>query len=209
MTSNNPAAIGPDQALELLKAGNKHFVAGHVNLRNDFPEQRAGLTDGQAPYASILCCSDSRVPPELVFDEGLGRLFIARVAGNVLTPELLASLEYAALHSTSRLIVVLGHECCGAVTTAVQTLAQGTAAESPSLQALLDRIFPVVTATQNETELDGPTFIERCTEDNARQTAAAIVAESDALRDLVNKGDIKIVAAKYALADGRVTFLDT
>lgn len=209
MTSNNPAAIGPDQALELLKAGNERFVAGQVNPRNDFPTQRSGLTDGQAPYASILCCSDSRVPPELVFDEGLGRLFIARVAGNVLTPELLASLEYAALHSTSRLIVVLGHECCGAVTAAVQTLAQGAAAESPSLQALLDRIFPVVTATQNETELDGPAFIERCSEDNARQTAAAIVAESNALRGLANKGEIRIVAAKYALTDGRVTFLDT
>jgi carbonic anhydrase len=143
-----------------------------------------------------------------VFDEGLGRLFIARVAGNVLTPELLASLEYAALHSTSRLIVVLGHECCGAVTAAVQTLAQDADAESPSLQALLDRIFPVVTATRNETELDGQAFIEQCAEDNARKTAVAIVSESEALRDLVNKGDVKIVAAKYALADGRVTFLD-
>jgi len=201
--------IGPDQALELLKAGNARFVAGQVNTRDDFPEQRAGLTDGQAPYASILCCSDSRVPPELVFDEGLGRLFIARVAGNVLTPELLASLEYAALHSTSRLIVVLGHECCGAVTAAVQTLAQGTEAESPSLQSLLDRIFPVVTSTRDESGLEGQAFIERCAEENARKTAAAIAAESAALRNLVDKGEVKILAAKYALADGRVTFLDT
>ena len=207
MTSDNPADIGPDQALELLKAGNARFVAGQVNTRDDFPEQRAGLTDGQAPYASILCCSDSRVPPELVFDEGLGRLFIARVAGNVLTPELLASLEYAALHSTSRLIVVLGHECCGAVTAAVQTLAQGADAESPNLQALLDRIFPVVAATQKESDLDGQAFIEQCADDNARRTAAAILAESEALRELVNKGAVKIVAAKYALADGRVTFM--
>ena len=208
MNSDNSAAIAPDQALALLKTGNERFVAGLVNPRDDFPEQRSGLADGQAPYASILCCSDSRVPPELVFDEGLGRLFIARVAGNVLTPELLASLEYAALHSTSRLIVVLGHESCGAVTAAVQTLAQGASAESPSLQALLDRIFPVVRTARNETELDGRAFIERCTEDNARKTAAAIMAESDALRDLVNRGEIRIVAAKYALADGRVTFLD-
>jgi len=209
MTNDNSVAVGPDQALERLKAGNARFVAGQVNARDDFPEQRAGLIDGQAPYASILCCSDSRVPPEIVFDEGLGRLFIARVAGNVLTPELLASLEYAALHSSSRLIVVLGHECCGAVTAAVQTLAQGADAESPSLQALLDRIFPVVTTTRNDSELDGQAFIERCTEENARKTAATIVAESDALGDMVDKGEIKIVAAKYALADGRVTFLDT
>jgi len=208
MTNDNPVAVGPEQALELLKAGNARFVAGQVNARDDFPEQRAGLIEGQAPYASILCCSDSRVPPEIVFDEGLGRLFIARVAGNVLTPELLASLEYAALHSSSRLIVVLGHECCGAVTAAVHTLAQGADAESPSLQALLARIFPIVTTTQNDSELDGQAFIERCAEENARKTAAAIVAESDALGNLVNKGEIKIVAAKYALADGRVTFLD-
>lgn len=208
MSSYNPAAIGPDQALELLKSGNARFVAGQVTPRDDLPAQRAGLTDGQAPYASILCCSDSRVPPELVFDEGLGRLFIARVAGNVLTPELLASLEYAALHSTSRLIVVLGHECCGAVTAAVQTLAQGADAESPSLQALLDRIFPVVNASRGESKLDGQAFIEHCAEENARKTADEIVAQSAALRDLVNRGEVKIVAAKYALADGRVTFLD-
>jgi carbonic anhydrase len=208
MSSDTSTAIGPDKALELLKAGNARFVAGDVIERNDYPQQRAGLTEGQAPYASILCCSDSRVPPELVFDEGLGRLFIARVAGNVVTPELLASLEYAALHSTSRLIVVLGHECCGAVTAAVQTLAQGADAESPSLQTLLDRIFPVVTAVKEQTDLDGQAFIESCAEENVRTTVAAIKAQSPALRDLAEKGDIKIVGAKYALADGRVTFTD-
>ena len=209
MSSDTPAAIGPDEALELLKAGNARFVAGDVNARDDYPQQRSGLTAGQAPYASILCCSDSRVPPELVFDEGLGRLFIARVAGNVLTPELLASLEYAALHSTSRLIVVLGHECCGAVTAAVQTLAQGADAESPSLQALLDRIFPVVKAVKNQSDQDGQAFIESCADENARETAAAIKAQSPALKGLTEKGAIKIIAAKYALADGRVTFLDS
>ncbi len=209
MTDHTSAAIGPEEALALLKAGNERFVTGKVNPNDDFPQQRAPLTEGQAPYASILCCSDSRVPPELVFDEGLGRLFITRVAGNVLTPELLASLEYAALHSTSRLIVVLGHECCGAVTAAVQTLAQGAAAESPSLQTLLDRIFPIVNAVRDQQDLEGQALIETCAEENALKTAAAILSESTALQELADKRDIKIVAAKYSLADGRVAFLNT
>ena len=206
--SNNPAAVGPDAALELLKAGNERFMSGRLANRGDVAGRRAALTDGQAPYASILCCADSRVPPELVFDEDLGRLFIARVAGNVLTAELLASLEYAALHSTSRLIVVLGHECCGAVTAAVHTLQQQADAESPALQALLDWIFPVVEDVGDGSDLTGQAFIEKCAEENARHTAERILSESTALRDMAGRGELKIAPAIYSLADGKVNFLN-
>jgi carbonic anhydrase len=207
MTNNNHRSVGPDKALNLLRAGNKRFMAGRMTPRDQFPERRMELTSGQAPYASILCCSDSRVPPELIFDEGLGRLFIARVAGNVLTQELLASLEYAALHSTSRLIVVLGHEYCGAVTSAVHTLKQNAAVDSPHLQCLLDHIFPIVKDMRAGTSLEGQPFIELCSEENARRTATRVVAESAALKDLVSKGEVRVVPAMYALADGKVTFL--
>jgi len=208
MTNNNHSVVGPDKALNLLRDGNRRFVTGQMAHRKNFSRRRTELTGGQAPYASILCCSDSRVPPEIVFDEGLGQLFITRVAGNVLTQELLASLEYAALHSTSRLIVVLGHECCGAVTSAVHTLEQNATADTPHLQCLLDHIFPIVKDMQTETRLDGQPFIDLCAEENARRTAARIVAESAALKNLVTGGEIKIIPAMYSLADGRVTFLE-
>ena len=207
MSSDNTMIVSPDEAMERLKTGNARFVTGQMKNRGDLSARRAELTEGQAPFASILCCSDSRVPPGLVFDQGLGRLFIARVAGNVLTPELLASLEYAAVHSTSRLIVVLGHECCGAVTAAVQTLAQGAAPESPSLEILLDRIFPVVKDAKGKSDLDGQAFIEMCSEENARVNAGRILKESDILRGMVERGELKIVVAMESLADGQVTFL--
>ncbi len=208
MSNEKTEAVGPDEALERLKAGNKRFMTGQMKNRQDLSARRAELTEGQAPFASILCCSDSRVPPGLVFDQGLGRLFIARVAGNVLTPELLASLEYAAAHSTSRLIVVLGHECCGAVTATVQTVAQGADAESASLQILIDRISPVIKAAKEKVDLEGQPFIEFCSEKNARHNADRILKESDILRGMVEKGELKVLVAMESLADGKVTFLD-
>lgn len=208
MSTEQTQVVGPDQALERLKTGNERFMTGQMKNRRDLSARRAELTEGQAPFASILCCSDSRVPPGLVFDQGLGRLFIARVAGNVVTPELLASLEYAAVHSTSRLIVVLGHECCGAVTAAVQTRAQGADAESPSLQVLLDRLFPVIDDAKSKVDTDGQPFIEFCSEQNARYNADRILKESDILRGMVEKGALKVVVAMESLGDGKVTFLD-
>src|SRR5205814_6637151 len=124
------------EALAELKAGNARFVRGESQLR-DLPQARQALAAGQHPAAIILCCSDSRVPPELVFDQTLGRLFVVRAAGNVVDPALLGSIEYAVEHLGARLLVVLGHSSCGAVDAALKG---GSA--SPNLRALVERIAP-------------------------------------------------------------------
>lgn len=202
-----PAPFSPDQALELLMEGNLRFASGRSTHPDEYEQQLDGITKRQEPYASILCCSDSRVPPERIFDEGFGRLFIARVAGNVLTPELLASLEYASLHSTSRLIVVLGHECCGAVTSAVHAVEKGEHPESPNLKRLLEHLYPVVEEARQQCALTGDRLVEYCAEENARWNAGRVLGESAALRALAEKNALRVVPAMYSLADRKVTFL--
>ena len=130
-----------DDALQRLKAGNARFVAGTARFPTVQKEILADLAKGQHPYATILGCSDSRVPPELIFDAGLGELFIIRVAGNVLSPEIAGSLQYAGRHLHTPLFVVLGHTNCGAVAAAIETQLRGTRQDS-WIQLLLERILP-------------------------------------------------------------------
>ena len=146
----------PQDALARLREGNVRYLEMKRSPRPDVgPDARRSLTKGQWPYATILCCSDSRVPPELIFDEGLGRLFIVRVAGNILTPALLGSIEYASLHSTSRLVVVLGHESCGAVGAAVHAAANPGTQETPAIKTIIDGLMPAVVKARKSTGLDG------------------------------------------------------
>ncbi|CAD7781146.1 Carbonic anhydrase [Candidatus Methanoperedenaceae archaeon GB50] len=130
--------VSPDEAIARLKEGNARYVSmKRLSDPGVGPEARKPLTKGQWPYATILSCSDSRVPPELIFDEGLGKLFIVRVAGNIINPALLGSIEYASLHSTSRLIMVMGHESCGAVGAAVHAFEHPETKETPGIEDII------------------------------------------------------------------------
>src|SRR5512139_2094249 len=133
--------ISAEEALQRLKDGNERFLRGEAHLPGLSRETLAELAQGQHPFATILGCSDSRVPPEWIFDAGLGELFVVRVAGNVLSPEVAGSLQYAGAHLQTPLLVVLGHEGCGAVQAALKTKAQGPS-ERARIQLLIDSLLP-------------------------------------------------------------------
>ena len=197
--------VSPQEAIARLSKGNKRYVS--MNRLSDpgvGPDARAPLTKGQWPYATILCCSDSRVPPELIFDEGLGRLFIVRVAGNMLAPALLGSIEYASLHSTSRLIVVLGHESCGAVGATVSVAENPGAKETPGINDIVNRLMPAVLKAQKETGFHGKKLVEAAAKENVRMTVKQIADESEPLRKMQDKGELKIVGGYYSLNTGEV-----
>ena len=197
--------VSPQEAIARLKKGNQRFVS--MNRLSDpgvGPEDRKPLTKGQWPYATILSCSDSRVPPELIFDEGLGRLFIVRVAGNMVTPALLGSIEYASLHSTSRLIMVMGHESCGAVGAAVHVAEHPGTKETPGINDIINRLMPAVLKAKKETGLNGKELVEAAAKENVRMTVKQIADESEPLREMQNKGELKIVGGYYSLTTAKV-----
>jgi carbonic anhydrase len=195
----------PQEAIARLKKGNQRYVS--MNRLSDpgvGPEARKPLTKGQWPYATILSCSDSRVPSELIFDEGLGRLFIVRVAGNMLAPALLGSIEYASLHSTSRLIMVMGHESCGAVGAAVHVAEHPGTKETPGINDIINRLMPAVLKAKKETGLNGKELVEAAAKENVRMTVKQIADESEPLREMQNKGELKIVGGYYSLTTAKV-----
>jgi carbonic anhydrase len=169
------------------------------------PAARSKLAAGQKPYAIVLTCSDSRVPPEMVFDEGLGELFVVRVAGNVADPIVLGSIEYAAEHLGSPLVVVLGHERCGAVSAAVD--AQGKV--PGNLAAVVKAISPAVQRAKATTR-GGSTdaIVEAAVVENAKLVAGGLTKQSPILKKLVDEGKLQIAPARYDLDDGVVTMLD-
>lgn len=197
--------VSPQEAIARLKKGNQRYVS--MNRLSDpgvGPEARKPLTKGQWPYATILSCSDSRVPSELIFDEGLGRLFIVRVAGNMLAPALLGSIEYASLHSTSRLIMVMGHESCGAVGAAVHVAEHPGTKETPGINDIINRLMPAVLKAKKETGLHGKELVEAAAKENVRMTVKQIADESAPLREMQNKGELKIVGGYYSLTTAKV-----
>lgn len=200
-----PKIVSPDEAIALLKKGNERYV--EMNRLPDpgvGPSARQPLTKGQWPYVSILSCSDSRVPPEVIFDEGLGRLFIIRVAGNMLYTPLLGSIEYASMHSTCRLIVVMGHESCGAVAATVKASENPGSKETPAIDDLIDHLLPAVKKAKEETGLSGDELVEAAAKENVRMTVDQIVADSDVLRKMKDSNEIKIIGAYYSLSTGKV-----
>ena len=197
--------VSPQEAIARLKKGNQRYVS--MNRLSDpgvGPEARKPLTKGQWPYATILSCSDSRVPSELIFDEGLGRLFIVRVAGNMLAPALLGSIEYASPYSTSRLIMVMGHESCGAVGAAVHVAEHPGAKETPGINDIINRLMPAALKVKKETGLNGKELVEAAAKENVRMTVKQIVDESEPLREMQNKGELKIVGGYYSLTTAKV-----
>jgi carbonic anhydrase len=200
-TPTTAEGVGPTAALARLANGNARFVAGTPAHPDADAHTRDALVAGQHPFAVVLSCSDSRVPPEVVFDQGLGDLFVVRVAGNVLEPAVLASIEYAVEHLDARLIVVMGHESCGAVKAALATPA-GHGAGSAALDGLLDTVranVGEVHPAATDTTLREP--VRR----NVAAVAAQLVRQSPIVRERVERGTVRIVPALYALGSGQVT----
>jgi len=191
----------PDQALERLMRGNKRFVSNGMKIR-DFQPTRTLLTGGQNPYASILSCSDSRVPPEYAFDSGLGNLFVVRVAGNFVSSEGLASLEYGSLVLGIPLIVVLGHEHCGAVSSTINAVTE-KATFPGDIPSLIAAIKPAVKASLHE---PGNLLINS-TKANVLRNVKRLETASPILRDAIRSGRLKVVGAIYHLETGQVELL--
>ena len=192
------------EALVRLREGNERFLRGEARFPTVQKEILADLAKGQQPYATILGCSDSRVPPELVFDAGFGELFVIRLAGNILSPEVAGTIQYAGVHLKTPLFVVLGHEGCGAVQAALQTLRHGTR-ERSRIEALLHNILPGLAGV--DPELPWEEQMRRAVEANVRWAVKTILAMPEAQQRKV-EGVLKLVGAVYDLATGRVRFLE-
>ena len=204
MSSNAAPALSADEALERLKAGNQRFVAGTARFPTLHKEIIADLAKGQQPYATILACSDSRVPPELIFDAGFGELFIIRVAGNVMSPEVAGSLQYAGSHLQTPLFIVLGHTKCGAVGAAIDTRLRGTRQLS-RIQLLVDRIIPGL--SDLDVQLTPEAMLAQAVEANVRWSIRQILELPEA-RERVEKGKVKLLGAVYEIETGCVRFLE-
>ena len=191
----------PDDALATLMAGNARFVSGGLTSPNQSPARRSALTSGQSPYATILGCADSRVPPEILFDAGLGDLFVVRVAGNAPSTELIASIEYAVGVLHSPLVMVLGHSSCGAVDAAMKFIVKGTPLPTGHLQNLVNDLAFAVTAVQS---LPGDLTDNAITR-NVQVAVQELLAVDPILGSGVAAGSLKIVGARYDLASGRVS----
>ena len=193
-----------DDALQRLKEGNARFVAGTARFPTVQKEILADLAKGQHPYATILSCSDSRVPPELIFDAGLGELFIIRVAGNVFSPEIAGSLQYAWRHLRTPLFVVLGHTNCGAVAAAIDTRLRGTQQHS-RIQLLVKCILPAL--EDLDPQLTPEAMFAQGVEANVRWTMRQIL-ETPEGQERQAEGRVKLVGAIYEIETGLVRFLE-
>ena len=185
------------KSLNRLKEGNARFVKDHLEAKLQDSSRRNSIVVGQEPYAIILGCSDSRVVPELAFDTGLGELFTVRVAGNVANTSSIASIEYAVAHLATKLIVVLGHQNCGAVTAAVSGGNNGY-----NLNHLLGHITPAIAESEKDTS------INKVVKKNVELTATDLINRSSIIKTAVKSGEVKIVSAYYNLKSGKVDFLN-
>jgi carbonic anhydrase len=197
----------PDQGLQgkqvwqRLIAGNMRFVQGLFQGRN-LLDLRRTLTQGQQPEAAVLCCSDSRVPAEIIFDQSLGDLFVVRTAGLVLEPTSIGSLEYAVAHLHVPLLVIKGHECCGAVTAAVAH----PETDEGHIGAIVQRIAPAA-AQARLTGKSGPDLVEEATEQHLQSLEETLRRESRIIGDALDRGSLDLVVVKYLLHSGKVETL--
>ncbi|MBP6342089.1 MAG: carbonic anhydrase [Moraxella sp.] len=210
--SHLPRPETAEQALEMLKQGNARFVENVQNPQSTLLASNA-LTHVHEPFAIILGCSDARVPAEIVFDQGLGDLFVIRVAGNVVAPSQIGSVEFATEKFATKLVVVLGHSHCGAVTACVETLINPDQQFSPNLRSIVDRIRPSVynlheIYTANGQDIDAQELINRGIKANVRMSVTQLKHGSRILEDAVNNGSLIIVGAVYDLDTGKVTFIE-
>ena len=207
--TNTTGPVTAAEALQALRAGNRRFVSGERRLHlNVGPEQRDGLVAGQQPFAVVLGCSDSRVPVEIVFDQGLGELFVIRVAGNIVAPSLIGSAEFAVEYLGTRLVVVLGHTHCGAVAATLADLRRPGAAAKGDLDSIVDRIRPAVAELAAGSD-DDEFVIRQAVRANVRRSVTQLRRGSALLERRDRDGSIALVGAEYDLATGVVDFFDT
>ena len=198
----------PIEALERLRTGNARFVANELS-RAISDVERARLASGQEPFAVILGCSDSRVPTEVVFDQGLGDLFVIRVAGNIVAPSQIGSIEFAAQKFATRLVVVLGHTHCGAVEATIDELLQPDKKQSRNIAAIVSRIQPsVMDLLERGDVTDRDELVQKAVRENVRYAANALRHGSDIIEELIGKDELLIVGAEYSLDTGVVEFFD-
>jgi carbonic anhydrase len=197
--------ISARAALERLRTGNARFAA-EVSRRVTSRRKRRELAAGQAPFAIVLGCSDSRVPAEIVFDQGLGDLFVIRVAGNIVAPSQIGSVEFAAERFKTRLVVVLGHSNCGAVLATLEQLQRPSEEQSPGLRSIVDRIRPAVHGLP-ATGRHGD-HVREAVRANIRLSANQLRHGSEVLEHLIRHEGLCVVGAEYSLANGVVAFFD-
>ncbi|HMR39248.1 MAG TPA: carbonic anhydrase family protein [Ignavibacteria bacterium] len=203
MTKELQNASTPEQVLEVLKAGNVKFVKGDLTF-TDYPKQIMQTSQGQFPTAVVLSCLDSRVPVEKVFDLGIGDIFVARVAGNIINPDILASMEYGCKVVGSKLIVVLGHTECGAVKAAIDDVKLGNITE------LLEKIKPSVDSLskfEGDKTSKNKEYVTKVTDENVLVAIEEIRKNSPILKEMEEKGEIDIVGGLYDVSTGSVTFM--
>jgi carbonic anhydrase len=203
-TKESQSAMTPEQALRELRDGNARFVAGKLIARN-FPAEVKATALAQYPFAVVLSCMDSRQPIEIVFDRGIGDLFSARVGGNVLNDDILGSMEFACKASGAKLITVIGHSNCGAIKGATDGVELG------NLSGLLSKIKPamaVVPADVQPRNSKSSSFVDQVSEVNVRLVMKQIPERSPILREMLDKGEIKLVGGMYDLSTGKVQFYD-
>ncbi len=202
--------ISAKTALERLQEGNQRFVAGVRSLDTLTSQMRRNeLVSGQTPFAIILGCSDSRVPAEMVFDQGVGDLFVIRVAGNVVAPSQVGSVEFAAERFGTQLVVVLGHSMCGAIQATLEELGRPSRDQSPNLRSIVDRVRPAVEPLL-ETELakSPEALMKHAVRANIRTSANHLRHGSQILEQLIQKNRLTVVGAEYSLETGDVDFFD-
>jgi carbonic anhydrase len=203
-TAETQEDLSPQEALDLLKAGNERFVGGEM-MQRSLMDQVEETSDGQFPFAVVLSCIDSRVPPELVFDQGIGDIFSARVAGNFVNTDILGSMEFATAVAGSKLIVVLGHTSCGAVKGACDNVEMGNLTHTlGNLSAALYN-----TETEGERSSENAEFVHAVAMENVRLNVINIMERSRVIRDQVDNGEVMVVGAMHDVSTGEVTFMES
>lgn len=202
-TASTQAALTAQDALDMLMAGNERFLSGNM-IERDLTEQVSITGSGQYPHSVVLSCIDSRVPPEIVFDQGLGDIFSPRIAGNFVNADILGSMEFATAAAGSKLIVVLGHTECGAVKGACDNVELG------NLTQTLSNIAPAVYATEIEGARNSQNkeFVNAVAHNNVSMTVQNILERSAVIRGQVEAGEVMVVGAMYDVATGKVTLVD-
>ncbi|UGU17813.1 carbonic anhydrase [Sinomicrobium kalidii] len=202
-TAETQATVTPAKALQFLKEGNQRFVK-NLRANRDLLEQVNATQDGQFPFAVILSCIDSRTSAELIFDQGLGDIFSARVAGNIINEDILGSMEYSCKVAGSKLIVVLGHSKCGAVTSACKGVKMG------NITALLSKMQDSIDSVSNEkngVDPSSPEFVEAVSHHNVVHTMNEILKRSPVLKEMFDAGEIGVAGGYYDVVSGEVEFI--
>ncbi len=199
--SESQAAMSPAEAVQILKEGNARFVNKEM-INRDYISQVQKTSTGQYPFAAVVSCIDSRIPTEIVFDQGVGDIFNARIAGNFVNTDILGSLEFAAAAAGAKTIVVMGHTACGAVKGAVDDVQLG------NLTSMLDNIEPAINAISGKGERSSSNneFVQAVADKNVELTIEKIKSDSEVLAGMIEKGEISVVGAMYDVATGKVTF---